>query len=78
MEEDKILDDNEQIKRENVMLKEELEVVAPKGIIVIEKKAVDKEWILTMKFLERKIKNSKKKRTTELPTCRSSIRANTS
>lgn len=64
MEEDKILDDIEQIKRENVMLKEELEVVAPKGIIVIEKKAVDKEWILTMKFLERKIKNSKKKRTT--------------
>lgn len=64
MEEDKILDDIEQIKRENVMLKEELEVVAPKGIIVIEKKVVDKEWILTMKFLERKIKNSKKKRTT--------------
>lgn len=64
MEEDKILDEIEQIKRENVMLKEELEVVAPKGIIVIEKKVIDKEWILTMKFLERKIKNSKKKRTT--------------
>jgi hypothetical protein len=30
VEEDKILDDIEQIKRENVMLKEELEVVAPK------------------------------------------------
>lgn len=64
MEEDKILDEIEQIKRENVMLKEELEVVAPKGIIAIEKKVIDKEWILTMKFLERKIKNSKKKRTT--------------
>jgi hypothetical protein len=64
VEEDKILDEIEQIKRENVMLKEELEVVAPKGIIVIEKKVIDKEWILTMKFLERKIKNSKKKRTT--------------
>jgi hypothetical protein len=60
VEEDKILDEIEQIKRENVML----EVVAPKGIIVIEKKVIDKEWILTMKFLERKIKNSKKKRTT--------------
>ena len=30
VEEDKILDEIEQIKRENVMLKEELEVIAPK------------------------------------------------